>query len=183
MSLTKQRVKLLSLAIFFTFIALTGRLFYWQIIKGPELREKAKLQTYKLEKITPQRGQIYSSDNFPLVLNQISYQISIYKPNLKDDLNNVINQINTVYPDFITINQKNIDNFKNNSSQKWITFPTLFTSQQKDQLKISGLEFEKIDKRFYPEGDMAKELTGIVAKNSQGIIIGYGGLEAYYQNN
>jgi len=181
MSLTKQRVKLLSLAIFFTFIALTGRLFYWQIIKGPELREKAKSQTYKLEKISPERGQIYSSDNFPLVLNQISYQISIYKPNLKDDLNNVIDQINTVYPDFIITNQKNIDNFKNNSSQKWITFPTFFTSQQKDQLKIAGLEFQKIDKRFYPEGDMAKELTGIVAKNSQGTIIGYGGLEAYYQ--
>ena len=181
MSLTKQRVKLLSLSIFFTFIALTGRLFYWQIIKGPELREKAKSQTYKLEKISPERGQIYSSDNFPLVLNQISYQISIYKPNLKDDLNNVIDQINTVYSDFIITNQKNIDNFKNNSSQKWITFPTLFTSQQKDQLKIAGLEFQKIDKRFYPEGDMAKELTGIVAKNSQGTIIGYGGLEAYYQ--
>lgn len=181
MSLTQQRVKILSLAIFFTFIALTGRLFYWQIIKGPELREKAKSQTYKLEKITPQRGQIYSSDNFPLVLNQISYQISIYKPNLKEDINNVIDKINTVYPQFITDNQKNIDNFKNNSSQKWITFPTLFNSQQKDQLKIAGLEFQKIDKRFYPEGDMAKELTGIVAKNSQGTIIGYGGLEAYYQ--
>ncbi len=181
MSLTQSRVKLLSLAIFFTFIALIGRLVYWQIIKGPELREKAKSQTYKLEKIVPERGKIYSSDNFPLVLNQISYQISIYKPNLKDNLDTVINQINNVYPDFIKINQKNIDNFKNNSNQKWITFPTLFSNQQKDQLKIAGLEFQKIDKRFYPEENMAKELTGIVAKNSQGNIIGYGGLEAYYQ--
>ena len=175
------RSKILSIALTCYFILVISRLFYWQIIKGPELKERAKNQAYKLEKILPERGKIYSSDNFPLVLNQTTYQLSIYKPNLKEDLDTIFNKIDQVYPNFKTENNISIDKLKNNANQKWLTFPIFFNENQKKQLEISGIEFEKIEKRFYPEDLLAKDIIGSVGKNYEGLPIGYGGLEAFYQ--
>jgi len=49
------------------FVFILARLFYWQIIKGQELRDKATSQLYRLEKIIPQQGHLLASDSFPLV--------------------------------------------------------------------------------------------------------------------
>ena len=175
------RIKTISITLILCFIFIICRFFYIQIITGPELREKALTQTYKLEKTIPSRGKIYSSDNFPLVINITNYQLSIYKPNLDQDLNQVFTKINQIHPQFIEENTKLIDLFKNNSNQKWLTFTSLFTEEEKNQLKIPGLSFEKNEKRFYPEKSLAQPILGMVAKNDQGYSIGYGGLEGYYQ--
>ncbi|MDP4009618.1 MAG: penicillin-binding protein 2 [Candidatus Shapirobacteria bacterium] len=175
-----QRLKILSSAFLFSFIIVLVRFFYWQIIKGPELKEKSLMQTYKLEKILPERGIIYSSDGFPLVLNQNIYILSIYKPNLKEDLGNLINKIDSVHKDFIKNNSNLISNFQSNPNQKWITFTTEFTSEEKDNLNILGISFEQKDKRFYPEADLTKDILGFMGKDDRGSVTGYGGLEAYY---
>lgn len=162
-------------------MVISWRFFYWQVVKAPEFKEKAKNQTYKLATIHPERGKIYSSDKFPLVLNQTVYQLSLYKPNFKEDLDQIINQIEQVYPDFKTKNNETIIKFKNNSNQKWITFNPEFSEEQKNLLNISGIEFKKIEKRFYPENSLASDILGIIGKDSSGSKIGYGGLEAFYQ--
>jgi len=177
----KQRSKILSIALTLCFVLVSSRLFYWQIIKGPELKEKAQSQAYKLEKINPERGKIYSSDNFPLVLNETIYQLSIYKPNLKDDLDLILNKIDQVSPDFKIKENILIEKLKNNPNQKWVTFNSAFNQNQKQQLELPGIEFQKIEKRYYPENSMASDILGIIGKDYQGSQIGYGGLEAFYQ--
>ena len=141
-----QRSKLLSITLTFCFIVICSRLFYWQIIKGPELKEKAKNQSYKLEKILPERGKIYFSDDFPIVLNQTIYQLSIYKPNIKENLDDIFNKIENVYPNFKLENSISIDKLKNNSNQKWVTFNSYFNERHKYQLEFPGVDFEEIVK-------------------------------------
>ena len=177
----QSRIKTVSFVLTLCFILILGRFFYVQVIKGPELREKALTQTYKLEKTIPSRGKIISSDNFPLALNLTSYQLSIYKPNLKEDLSLIFEKINQIYPKFNEENTNSIESFKNNSNQKWITFSSLFSEDEKKQLDLAGLIFQKIEKRYYPEQSLAQPILGLVAKNQQGYDIGYGGLEGYYQ--
>jgi cell division protein FtsI/penicillin-binding protein 2 len=175
------RHKILLLSLLFCFSIIIIRLFYWQIIKSPELKEKALSQTYKLEKIIPSRGKIFSFDNFPLVLNQTNYKISIYKPNLKDNLNDVLQKIDQIHPGFVQDNQAILDNFKNKDNQKWLDINTLFSNSEINQINnIPGISSQKFEKRFYPEDQLAKNMIGFIAKNSQGTDIGYGGLEAYY---
>ncbi len=166
-----ERSKILLLSLLLTFGLITAKLFYWQIVKSPELKEKALNQTYKLETIPPKRGYIYTSDNFPVALNLTYYQISIYKPNLKDNLENVIKNIDSIVPNFQKDNQNTITNFISNTNQKWITFPTNITQEQRDKLDINGLDYTKYDKRYYPEEGLAQSIIGT---NS------YGGLESYY---
>lgn len=179
--MNNSRVKTISLTLTVCFVFIICRFFYIQVIEGPVLREKALTQMYKLEKTIPSRGKIYSSDDFPLVLNVTSYKLSIYKPNLDQNIEEVFTKINQVHPQFNQENTKLIELFRNNPNQKWLTFNSLFDEEEKNQLKLSGLSFEKNEKRYYPEQPLAQPILGLVAKNDQGYDIGYGGLEGYYQ--
>lgn len=179
--MSPTRIKTLNLTIFLSFFLVAGRLFYWQIIKNSDLKKEALGQTHKLEKIEPSRGKIFTSDSFPLVRNQTNFLLSIYKPNLETDLGSIINQIDLIKPNFKTDNRQLLNDFQKNPQKSWITFPSLFNHQQSQSLKLSGLSFQKIDTRFYPENELAWQVTGTLAKNQQGNLIGYHGLEGYYQ--
>ena len=63
------------LAIFLGFLLVISRLFYWQVVKAKELSNLGQLQYGTAIKILPQRGEIRTSDNFPIATNKISYLI------------------------------------------------------------------------------------------------------------
>jgi cell division protein FtsI (penicillin-binding protein 3) len=175
-----NRYRILLFSFIFSFLAVTGRLFYWQVIKSPELKEKALSQTYKLEIKNPSRGQILASDNFPLVLNQTSYRLSLYKPNMTEDIDDILNKIDSIHPKFIDQNP-HLNNFKSNPNQKWLDLNTDFSESEKNQLQdINGLTFKKYSSRYYPENKLATDMLGFVANDHYGYQTGYGGLEAYY---
>ncbi len=175
-----NRPQILATSLKIIFIIITVRLFYWQILKGPDLKKQALTQTQKIEKILPQRGLIFSSDNFPLVINEDSYTLSIYKPNLKISLKETITQIDNIKPEFSLENGMLIDNFFKNDQQLWINFPTLFNQKETEALTLDGVSFQSTTSRYYPEDQLAKTIIGTIGQNQFGTQIGYGGLEAYY---
>lgn len=175
-----NRHQVLAATFIFCFLLISARLFYWQILKSPQLKKQAISQTQNLKEITPQRGKILSSDNFPLALNQISYQLSLYKPNLKQNLETVISQIENIKPGFISQNKSLLADFQNNPQQLWIDFATPFSQKEADILQSPGISFQQSYHRFYPEDPLASSLIGLLAKNTQGNSTGYGGLEGYY---
>lgn len=177
--ISRQKIVFTNFLVCFFIIAC--RLFYWQVIKSSEYGPKAANQTYKMNISKANRGQIYSSDEFPLVINQTDYLISIYKPNLKDNLDVIYQKIDQIHPGFIQQNQNILDAFKNNDRQKWIDLTTFFNKVESDELaKIPGISVNQFKSRYYPEDNLGKNILGFVAKNSQGNQIGYGGLENYY---
>ncbi len=182
MSISNQRLTTLSVSITLVFSLTIVRFFYWQILKSPEISKKALTQLYKLEKLSPKRGKIYTSDNYPLVQNQNIYSLSLYKPNLSQEPQAIINQISQANQDFSTKDSKLINMFTSDSNIKWVTFNTNFNQEQKDALSaLDGTTFTESIKRFYPENDLASNILGILAKNNSGLQTGYGGLEGYYQ--
>lgn len=155
-TIDNSRSKTILITIYIFFILILGKLFYWQIIKGQELRDKAISQIYKLEKILPQQGHILSSDSFPLSLDYTYYTLALYKPNFKKDTTEILSEITKIKPEFATESAISITKF-NNPSQKWIEFTNSQFSRE-EMLKlatISGTEFSLKQKRFYPEGDLA----------------------------
>jgi len=154
-STENKRLKIILLTIYFCFILVLGRLFYWQIIKGHELRDKAISQIYKLNTIIPPQGDVLSSDNYPLSLDYSYYSLSLYKPNFKYELPKILQEIEKVEPEFATQNAVLLEKF-NNPAQKWMEFVTKFTREQSQQLAIiSGLEFYPKQARLYPEKSLA----------------------------
>lgn len=154
----QKRAKTVFVTILLAFTIVLLKLFYWQIVKGDEFRKKAILQSYKLEKVLPLKGIITSSDDYPLVLSQDSYQVSIYKPNLKSDINSVITQVNQIVPGLIDTNHSTIKSFISNQNIKWIDLPTKISRNEMEKINLPGINFKKYQSRFYPENNLAKNI-------------------------
>ncbi|HWS48800.1 MAG TPA: penicillin-binding protein 2 [Candidatus Methanoperedens sp.] len=153
-----SRPKTILITIYLCFVFVLIKLFYWQVIKGQELRDKAISQIYKLEKIIPQQGNILSSDSYPLSLDYSYYNLALYKPNFKKELDNIVKEISQIKPEFATENAKLIDKLRN-PPQKWIEFPTQFSRDEVKSLsKIDGIDFSLKQKRYYPENELAKNI-------------------------
>ena len=67
----RYRIVLIFITIFFGLITL--KLFYWQFVKADELKKIGQVQYGKSVKIEPIRGEIETSDGFPIVANKITY--------------------------------------------------------------------------------------------------------------
>jgi cell division protein FtsI/penicillin-binding protein 2 len=163
------------------YLIILGRLFYWQIIKNPELYQKVINQNYKPETIIPYRGKIFDSENRPLVLNQTHYLLSMYKPDIKDNLSDIVSKIKNLQPSPEESDINQLDKFVNNQNIKWITLKYFITETQKLEFEKPGISFAPLNTRFYPEDKLAKNILGYVSVDSVGNLISNGGLESYYQ--
>ncbi len=166
------------LAIFaFAFLTISGKLFFWQVIKASELQALAQAQYGKVLQILPQRGEIKAADGFPLVTNRLSYQIFANPKEIK----NVGETAQALSP-LLKTDTASISALLS-LDKYWISLvPNAdYTVKDKiDALKIPGVGFQEAYTRLYPEASMAAQLLGFVGKDNQGNPKGYFGLEGYY---
>src|SRR3989344_2990323 len=78
----RYRITLFLLLAIFCLVII--RLFYWQIVKASDLSLLGQSQYGRLIKVLPERGQIKTSDNFPIVTNKISYLVFANPKEIKD---------------------------------------------------------------------------------------------------
>ena len=69
------RYKLLLVFFVSAFVLILGRLFYWQVVRAQELVQIGDSQYGKFVKEIPIRGEIKTSDGFPIATNKINYLI------------------------------------------------------------------------------------------------------------
>lgn len=168
----------------FTFLVLiaaygviVSRLFYWQVIKAEELSVLASSQYKEEIKLLPKRGEIKTSDGFPLASNKVSYLV-FANPNVTKDKKKMADILSLhLNSDNASISALlSLDRF-------WVPIKTDIDSKTKDVidgLHLEGIGFEQQFGRFYPEGSMSAHLLGFVGKDVLGQDKGYFGLEGYY---
>ena len=176
----ERRIRLLVIFFFACFLAIIGKLFYWQVINREYLLALADNQHNVSLGIPASRGKIFSSDNFPLVLNQKSYTLFVDPQGLKISPDDLVQKIKSIVKkeqfDLLAIANKNLRRVvlaKNLDSG---------VKEELEKLKIEGLDFEEKEKRFYPESSMSAHLLGFVGENEKGDEKGYFGLEGYYNH-
>ncbi len=169
--MTSARTKILLSTIIIIFSINLSRFFYWQVIRRNDLKKQQLSQNYKITKIEPIRGKILSQDQYPLVLNQDKYQLSIYKPDLKSPISTIIKTLGQLKPDLAIKYFSQLSNFDNNSEQKWITLSEDFGSEDISKLDIPGIVLQKVNRRFYPQGKLLRQTLGNISLS---------GLESYY---
>lgn len=163
---------------FFTLVfgVIILRLFYWQVVKADELREMGETQYGQSIKIEPIRGEIESSDGFPIAANKISYLLYVNPKEIKN-VNEILNISRFLELDEASVSAQ-ID-----QDLYWVPLKTGIDSKTKKEIedrKISGIGFEQQFVRYYPEASMAASLLGFVGKDENGNSKGYSGLEGYY---
>lgn len=190
-----MRLKVTVLLFGFMFLAVTARLFYWQVVMGKGLSEEASLQYGGSKKINASRGNIYSNDGTWMAVMRTNWLLFAEVKKLDKDSKEVSNLI---APFFIsTDDYEKTEDYKialENESDRirtlldrngaiWVPIRHRITSEVKEKimaLKIKGLGFDPEENRFYPEGSSSAQLLGFVGKNDSGNDTGYFGLEGYY---
>lgn len=164
---------------FFTivFFVIIFRLFYWQVVRADDLTRLGNEQYGKSIKIEPLRGEIKTSDGFPIVANKVSYLLYANPKEVENKGFMASFLAKELDVDEATISaQLNQELF-------WVSLSRGLDSKTKekiDQMEFKGIGFEQEFQRFYPEASMAASLIGFVGKDENGNSKGYFGVEGYY---
>jgi len=163
------------------------RLFYWQVISGEKLQALAESQHFTSEEIQARRGQILTSDEFPLVTNRKAYLIFAQPAQLDMDKAELALRLTSVLdPQKIEETKEEILEKLERKDLVWIPLARKVNREIKEEvekLEINGLGFEEEEKRFYPEGSMSAQMLGFVGQDLGGLDKGYFGVEGFYNRS
>ncbi len=184
---THSRLRVITFLIPIVFFILICRLFYWQIIRGPELRAKSERQHQTVTVLSAKRGDILDSDGGILAGTKNLYHLFVYKPQLEISHNDLVEELlKTITPDSEATTDADLRQYFQNRlglTSNWISLKHYLSSEEKDKIetqKIAGLGFEDEYIRFYPESSMAAQILGFVGQDAAGQEQGYFGIEGYF---
>lgn len=191
------------IGLFFLYLLLfliTGRLFYWQVLKNDDLSQQAENQYTRSITLTGNRGNIYTADGYTLVSNIQVYTLfaqphtltqspeSITQkliPLLLPELEEYVDASESATKDEIAKNFESQLTEKLTKNTKWVNLKANISEHTKERitaLKIHGLGFDPHLRRDYPEASMAAHITGFVGKDAEAHDIGYFGIEGALEN-
>lgn len=184
---TDQRIRSIIITIPFLGLVLLLRLFYWQVIKGPELKVKASRQHEAVTNIESKRGDILDSEGNILAGTKNLYHLFVYKPQLEISSFELVDKISPLItlPQEGTASVSVTDYLKDRLAleSNWVSLKHYLSPEEKqkiEELKIIGLGFEDEFVRYYPEASMAAQTLGFVGQDIAGQEQGYFGLEGYF---
>ncbi len=171
------RLRFALFTLVFCFLLIIARLFYWQVVKAEELSYLGQSQYDAFIKISPKRGELKTSDGFPLVANKVTYLIFANPKEVKEKEKTAIKLSELLKVEYASMSALvKMDKF-------WVPIQSSVENDIKEAIEkeeLVGIGFEQEATRFYPEASIAAHLIGFVGKDSIGDGKGYFGLEGYY---
>ncbi len=173
----KRRLFTLLIIIGILFFLLLARLFYVQIVWGPELQEKALLQWTMDTSLSAERGRIMDRDGQVLAQSGTAYMVEINPKQIKsDELVRVATELsNTLGMDYAYVLGKISD-----TTKQQIILKRQVERAQVDQLIAcrlgTGVTFGIDTKRYYPLGNMLSQTLGFTTVDG----VGQEGIERSY---
>jgi len=162
-----SRVRILSGILTVTVALIAVRLFQLQVIDHQKYRQLAYQEQVKKLTIPAHRGLIYALDHktpAPLVMNETVYTMFVDPQVVKDD--------KAVLAALVGLNQDLIiGNPAEKLTQKNTRYQVLargLSRQQAEAIKakkLTGIGFQAVSRRIYPEGALASQVLGFVNAN------------------
>lgn len=162
---------------FASFLIIISRLFYWQVIKAEELSFFGQSQYGIFMKIIPQRGEIKTSDGYPIVANRLGYLVFANPKEIKDK-----KKTTNLLSSLLEVDSASVS-ASLSLNKFWVPLKQNVDNKKKEEIEklgLPGIGFEEQFTRFYPEGSISAHLLGILGKDESGENKGYFGLEGYY---
>lgn len=162
----------------FLFFSIIARLFYWQVVRAQDLAALGQAQYGRQIKLTPERGEILTSDGFAIAANKLSYLVFANPKEVKDPKT----QAEILSP-LLEMESATISALLSKDEKYWIPLKSQVERKVKEKiqpLKLPGIGFEEQAIRFYPEASTGAKILGFVGKDDVGESKGYFGLEGFY---
>lgn len=174
-----SRIRLGMVVLLFSglYFLVISKLFYWQVVSSEYLKQAQVNQSSDQLILPAVRGEILTSDNFPLATNKVSYLLYA-NPKVvsgKEQYAKILSKI-------LEIDEASIS-AQLSKNLFWVRLAQKLPDAKKqeiDKLKLEGLGFQVQTERFYPEASMAAQLVGFLGKDIEGNDHGFFGLEGYY---
>lgn len=179
------RLQIFSLIILSAFAGIVFRLFYWQIVKSPELKAIARSQYQRIRQDTLSRGKILDADGYPLALNEVAFTLFARPSKMNIKPEQVVSILAPILFTRETLASESAQMLTKlrGTDKPWVSLKTKVSQNFHDQiedLQIAGIGFDPEEIRFYPEASMAAHLLGFVGGDDQGTSKGFFGLEGKY---
>lgn len=161
----------------FLYFLVIAKLFYWQVVRASDLRKIGEAQSTESLLIKAARGEILTSDNFPLATNKITYLIYA-NPKLIKDKDYYSNKLSET----LSLPEASVS-AKLSQNLYWVRLASKVdqdVKQKVEKLNLKGVGFQQESNRYYPEASMAAHLIGFLGKDVTGDDKGYFGLEGFY---
>lgn len=189
-------------------LVIAFRLFTLQVLDHSKYKAMAQEQYWNYEDIPAKRGDILSSDNFPLASTQNYFLMYGEPQNITDKYKtaNLLAEKLELYakkqPSTAVTTEKavipaqeDVLTFKSvqerilnavNTKLLWVILAKGLTPIQKEEiaaLQLKGVGFEDQPVRFYPERTLAAHVLGFVASDDKGNDRGYYGIEGSFDGD
>jgi len=181
-------MRMVGIAFVILAFSILARLSFWQLIEGGKLSREARAQQLSGSEFGAQRGNIFSSDGSPLAASSEAWLV--YADITKTD-KSPKEIANLLAPLLVEDDVEREELLREvlrvqamlERDVVWTPLKDKVTTDVKkniEALGISGIGFELVEDRIYPEASVAAHVLGIVGKESEGGDRGYFGLEGYY---
>lgn len=177
----KKRVTILLIMALLGFIAVIGRLFCVQIIKGDYYQELAYRQQTKDRKVEASRGTIYDSKGNTLAISVSSNTLTIAPTNITDDKKKEIAE------NIAKILELDEDSVLAKLNKK-VSLVTIASNIKKEKAvklssyiaenELKGVYLDESTTRAYPYGALLSHVLGFTGVDNQGLF----GLEVAYED-
>ena len=181
-----NRINLILVAYLFMCVLFVYRLFKIQVKDHQKYRAFAQEQYWDLQEIPAKRGDILSSDGYPLATTQVSYLLYL-EPKQIANKNEVAEKLATTLAEINKFDLETPYEFHKerildslNLDLFWVKVIGNLSPEEKQKiqnLNIEGLGFEEEPLRYYPEDTLAAHVLGFVASDEEGKKKGYFGVE------
>ncbi|NCT55889.1 penicillin-binding protein 2 [bacterium] len=188
-----SRIRYIFLFLLSLFFLVIVKLFVTQVVHRNYWVKIATAQHKGVHKIQAQRGEIYTSDGFPIALSGYTYELYI-DPSLSDVSSEELQKVfDVVYKDFpkessLSLEDKKVywANALMNKNLRFYSLEKQISStlkQELQNLQIKGLGFLPVPTRTYPNLESYSHILGFVGNDESGQDKGYFGLEGYYDGD
>ena len=144
-NVTKIRLLCVLLLFVFLYILVLGRLFYWQVARANDLKAVGQTQSSDKLVIQAKRGEILTSDGFPLATNKISYLLYA-NPKVVTDIDSYSKQLAPL----LEVEGASLS-AQLSKNLFWIRLAQKLPDAKKqevEKLKLSGLGFQEQSERY-----------------------------------
>jgi len=163
---TRRRILMGSIAA--ASLLVVGRAFQLQALEGEKWAAVAEKQHQDRVPVPARRGGIFDRDGVPLALSYETFRISVAPGQVKDR-RAAVRALRESLGLSAAAARRATD-----PARKWVVLPGRFTARQREGvLGIRGLHFERKLERFYPQGDVGREVLGVVSGDGRAL----GGIE------
>ena len=177
----KRKLQIRMLIVFVSFALILGllgvRLFFLQVVQGPELQREAVEQQTRDNEVASKRGTIYDRNRKTLAQSSTVETVTA-NPNeirkAKKDAAKIAAELGAVLDMDAAEIQKLLDKETNHVTIKRKIDVELATKVR--ELDLTGVYLQEDAKRYYPYGNFASHVIGFTGTDNQGLA----GIEMVY---